>query len=280
MLIPIELKIFRTSLLAAAIATFLLMLNDFYNDKFMMSVVEIPGIILFVTAYWLTYKLKNTQILSLVAALLAFSLLAVAIIINRGFGVGLATIYIATCVMAQVIVHPRYSAGVAIFSISVFTLLLLLEFYHPEFTNTAYFDPTFATPKTTIVILFYISIFFVTWICRALKIEYFKTYEHLMQKQDEISAMNQNLDELVNERTASLHAEKEKILEFAFLNSHSTRAPLSNILMLHEVLDIEQLNQNQKSDIISKLKKEAQTLDTNIKAMQDKLQSESIKDHQ
>ncbi len=274
MYIPVELKILRITLIAAAISTFLLMVNDWVNQKYFMTAIELPSILIFLGLLWMTYKDFNKDSIALATSIIALMMLSAAIILNRGFGVGLATLFISTCVMAHIIIHPKHSKGIAAFSILLFTILLLLDFYHPLFSNTSYFDPAYATPKTTIAVLFYTSLLFVTWITSKLKREYHKNYEQLLAKKEEISKINEDLDKLVAERTSSLETEKEKILNYAFMNSHETRAPLSNILMLHEVLNTNKLSDTEKDEVLSKLSNEAIKLDQSIQAMQKKLQKE------
>lgn len=61
----------------------------------------------------------------------------------------------------------------------------------------------------------------------------------LVTQADEIKSMNDNLEQLVMERTAEILEKNSKIEEYAFVNSHKLRAPVANILGLVYILEHE-----------------------------------------
>lgn len=60
--------------------------------------------------------------------------------------------------------------------------------------------------------------------------------EKLVSYAEEIKAINQSLESRVAERTAALHEQNKQLTEYAFVNAHLLRGPLSRILGLAEVI--------------------------------------------
>lgn len=58
----------------------------------------------------------------------------------------------------------------------------------------------------------------------------------LVSYADEIKLINQSLEDRVAERTAALHEQNKQLTEYAFVNAHLLRGPLSRILGLAEVI--------------------------------------------
>jgi signal transduction histidine kinase len=63
--------------------------------------------------------------------------------------------------------------------------------------------------------------------------------EELVSQAEEIKSMNDNLEQLVIERTVEIMEKNSKIEEYAFVNSHKLRAPVANILGLVYILEHE-----------------------------------------
>lgn len=60
--------------------------------------------------------------------------------------------------------------------------------------------------------------------------------EKLVKYAEEINAINQSLEQRVSERTAALNEQNKQLTEYAFVNAHLLRGPLSRILGLAEVI--------------------------------------------
>ncbi|MFN8334242.1 MAG: GAF domain-containing protein [Cyclobacteriaceae bacterium] len=68
-----------------------------------------------------------------------------------------------------------------------------------------------------------------------------RDYERrLRQQSKEIARMNELLEQRVKERTAELENRNEQLTEYAFINSHLLRSPVSKILGLINLLDVDQ----------------------------------------
>ena len=63
--------------------------------------------------------------------------------------------------------------------------------------------------------------------------------EVLKLQQDQVSNMNERLESLVLERTKKLNNQNEKLIEYAYINSHLLRAPLCRIQGLRMLMDYE-----------------------------------------
>lgn len=60
--------------------------------------------------------------------------------------------------------------------------------------------------------------------------------DKLLKYAEEINSINQSLEQRVNERTATLNEQNKQLTEYAFVNAHLLRGPLSRILGLAEVI--------------------------------------------
>lgn len=63
-----------------------------------------------------------------------------------------------------------------------------------------------------------------------------KQNEQLTNYASEIKVINESLETRVQERTAALHEQNQKLTEYAFVNAHLLRGPLSRILGLIELI--------------------------------------------
>lgn len=84
--------------------------------------------------------------------------------------------------------------------------------------------------------------------------------EMLSNQQLQIKAIQNNLEELVHERTVELENRNKELEAYAYDNAHVVRRPLSNILSLLEILNQENLEGASKSQIME-IKKKASDLD-------------------
>ncbi len=98
----------------------------------------------------------------------------------------------------------------------------------------------------------------------------------LAEANDELKSMNENLDQLVKERTQKVQDQYEQMLKYAYLNSHEVRAPLSRMQGLMSIIIQEQDIQS-KMELIEKLKISSEELDAIIIEMSQILESELIK---
>jgi K+-sensing histidine kinase KdpD len=113
-----------------------------------------------------------------------------------------------------------------------------------------------------------------------IKRQYNEAYRLVRQQQDElliknerISNINSELEKKVDQRTHELLQHQEKLLRYAFFHSHDLRAPITNLLTIHEALQLDNLSDKQKDGLIEKLHDETERLDQKIKEVQKTLEN-------
>lgn len=90
-----------------------------------------------------------------------------------------------------------------------------------------------------------------------------REYERrIRQHRKEIVRMNQSLEERVKIRTQELETQNEQLAEYAYINSHLLRGPLSRILGLINLIDYsEKKSQAKEKELIDHLKQSGAELD-------------------
>lgn len=111
---------------------------------------------------------------------------------------------------------------------------------------------------------------------KTLTYEVDKRTRELADANSELKVMNENLDQLVTERTQKVQDQFEQLLRYAHHNSHEVRAPLSRMQGLMTVI-LQEQNIETKMELIEKLKISSEELDTVIIEMNQILESELLK---
>lgn len=93
----------------------------------------------------------------------------------------------------------------------------------------------------------------------------------------ELKTMNENLDQLVKERTQKVHDQFDQLLKYAHHNSHEVRAPLSRMQGLMSII-LQEKDVESKMDLIKKLKTSSEELDAVIIEMNKILEAEILKE--
>lgn len=91
-----------------------------------------------------------------------------------------------------------------------------------------------------------------------------REYErHIRQQSREITRMNETLEDHVHQRTITLEEQNRQLAEYADINSHKLRAPLSKIMGLISIIDSDLVQTDEK--IITHLKSSCIELDEIVK---------------
>ncbi len=90
--------------------------------------------------------------------------------------------------------------------------------------------------------------------------------EAILVQAKEIRAINENLERLVQKRTAELEKKNNALEEYAFINSHKLRAPVASILGLINLFRSISLDDEGKS-VVNHLEKSALKLDNIVKSI-------------
>lgn len=91
-----------------------------------------------------------------------------------------------------------------------------------------------------------------------------------------VKLINENLEILVQERTDKIKNQNQKLIDYAFQNSHNVRGPLARILGLVNLITIE--NKDTNTDYVLRLSESSQELDSSIREMSKMLEDEDFID--
>lgn len=94
--------------------------------------------------------------------------------------------------------------------------------------------------------------------------------EELSALNEELTVMNESLEVTVRNRTSVLEQKNKQLREYAFINSHLLRAPLSRILGLSYIISKEKLNLND-SRLMTALLSASEELDSIVRKISDLL---------
>ncbi len=73
--------------------------------------------------------------------------------------------------------------------------------------------------------------------------------EELSQQQEELTVINENLESIVRERIAEIEKKNKALSEYAFINAHLVRGPLSRVIGITNLILIETVDEECKKDI-------------------------------
>jgi signal transduction histidine kinase len=88
--------------------------------------------------------------------------------------------------------------------------------------------------------------------------------EELRLYQDEIKGLNDNLEQLLGERSTELAQRNQQLVEYAFFNAHGLRAPVATILGLYEVMRLT-TDLAEREQIIAQIGAKIAQLDTLVR---------------
>jgi signal transduction histidine kinase len=98
--------------------------------------------------------------------------------------------------------------------------------------------------------------------------------EELLQIQDNLSALNTDLEKIVNERTAKIRIQNEILIKFSYTNAHHLRGPVARILGLASIYKLEpDINPD---FFIEKMVDQAKEIDAVIKQINTELESNNM----
>lgn len=94
-------------------------------------------------------------------------------------------------------------------------------------------------------------------------------HEILVHEQAEIESINNNLEQLIRERTRQIEDTNKALSEYAFINAHMLRAPLSRIIGLSDLMERDAVNGSKKK--IVEIKELAGSMDNVVRKITDAL---------
>jgi signal transduction histidine kinase len=97
----------------------------------------------------------------------------------------------------------------------------------------------------------------------------------LLALNKEINQMNENLESLVLERTEEINIQNQKLIEYTFFTAHEIRGPVARILGLIELAKLQDLNDEDKDQIMVRMEEASNELDEVIRTINRKLEKEN-----
>jgi signal transduction histidine kinase len=130
--------------------------------------------------------------------------------------------------------------------------------------------------------MFYWNIFFtgalIFFIMYIFKTGYERTQEKLMHQhnlilhqKEEIEVINNNLEQIVVDRTEKIKEQESQITEFAFINAHKVRSPLARIMGILNLIHLEKNEKEILEDYLPILKSNAEELNDRLQEVSDTL---------
>jgi PAS domain-containing protein len=104
--------------------------------------------------------------------------------------------------------------------------------------------------------------------------EIFEKNETLQKQKEEIEAINDSLEDRVRERTMVLEEKNRQLSEYAYINSHILRAPLSSMMGLIGLMKYQELSGDDRR-LFELLKETARHLDDIVNKINDAVESGS-----
>lgn len=98
--------------------------------------------------------------------------------------------------------------------------------------------------------------------------------EELLQIQESLSALNTDLENIVNERTAKIQIQNEILIKYSYTNAHHLRGPVARLLGLSMVYKLEQ--DPNPDYFMDKMVEQANEIDEVIKQINIDLEGSSI----
>lgn len=101
--------------------------------------------------------------------------------------------------------------------------------------------------------------------------------ERINDAHEEIRVINESLENQVKERTKKIESQNTLLREYTFSISHEIRAPLARLLGLISVLELENITQDEQTEIFENILSSAHELDEILKSVSDMLSKEKMK---
>jgi signal transduction histidine kinase len=98
----------------------------------------------------------------------------------------------------------------------------------------------------------------------------------LAHQKEEIEVINNNLEQLIVDRTEKIKDQETRITKFAFINAHKVRSPLARIMGLLNLIDLEKNKVNTFEEYLPKLRDNAEELNEMLKEVSNTLNDITI----
>lgn len=99
--------------------------------------------------------------------------------------------------------------------------------------------------------------------------------EELIEANQQIASINENLENLVREKTSRIIQQNEKLKEYAFHNAHKVRGPLARIMGLVNLIKIDAVQKTDMPQLLGELEKASADMDKVIEEINTNLQDQT-----
>lgn len=208
--------------------------------------------------------------LSLKTSVLFFTSLILALMLQRSFALdgfyagNRMILFLTLGFIYSLLLQSHWRWIMHAITLTGLIVLFILQILHPENFQGKGGSDVIGVGMPYFVI--YISISMSTLI---LKGKYDTQKNELLTRQNELNAINDNLEGLVNERSEKIILKNEQLTKYAFTNAHSVRGPLARILGLITVTKLE--TEHDYAFFFDKVKKEAENIDKILKEINKEL---------
>jgi signal transduction histidine kinase len=136
-------------------------------------------------------------------------------------------------------------------------------------------------------LLYYWNIFFTGALVLLVMYIFKSGYEQTQQKllaqhtmiahqKEEIEVINNNLEQLIVDRTEKIKDQEKRMTQFAFINAHKVRSPLARIMGLLNLIELEKNKDGMFEQHLPTLRSNAEELNEMLKEVSDTLNGISI----
>lgn len=235
----------------------------FFVDNLVFVLLDFVFVGVLTTGYFTSTKYNIYTKVILPIFITCLLLITVFYFLLGGFRGIVMFYYLILAFCSAVVLESRQRNIVYLSMMAIFLFVVPLQIYYPSIVTNVYKD----TNDFNIFISFFISLGFIIYgsvtfrkyYDKANRIISDKNFE-LSKKSEEIAFVNDKLNQIVIERTNKIKIQNQKLIEYAFFNSHKVRGPLARVMGLVDLLR----NSSSKEDVelyLSKLEESAKELD-------------------
>lgn len=98
--------------------------------------------------------------------------------------------------------------------------------------------------------------------------------EALQKTQQDLNALNKNLEQMVGERTAKIKAQNDMLISYSHTNAHHLRGPVARLLGLATIYELE--SGGKVDTLVQKMIEQANEIDTVVKKINADLESREL----
>lgn len=280
----IEYRVFKVILLAGAAGLLLLVLYDYFliGDLYIVP-FEIIALTGFLSIYFVAARIESGRqhFNRLVIVLGAFIGVLLNCVWYYGGGLDLRIIllFLIAVILMNIILPSRYRVHFVTLTTANLCVLFGLDISIYGINTPEYYNKIIYTSLSYGILL---------WVMVYLKNQYDRVrllmynqnlelqqqYQNVEEKNEKIQEINNRLEEMVVYRTKHIAKQKERLLQYAFFNSHKLRAPLANIRGAVELIKMNNLTKEDLYSIIDTLDAEVKRLDNEVQEAQEVIHDE------